>query len=276
MRELSDQQPSTLTNYSWLEAHHLIKTHQRFSLLHQLDFDPNAKILDAACGPGFWTEMMASAVGEHGRVIGIDSDAELINEAIARKNAGLLRDRIEFLEVDLQRYEASRQFTDVVCFNCLPYFEQPKLVLEHLRRFVGPGGRIHLKETDMSWSYFSGIDSELYQRVVTAAKKSSKPVDPELQYDGFFGAKLHSLMARLEPEKIDVSVSNVRFSAPYSAKQIDYIQLSLDSLRSYAEPFLESADLQKWRDLSDISRLSSLEVDEVFGMSEIICTGTLR
>ena len=68
-RKLHDQyfKKAKAEGYLARSAYKLIELNQRFKLLR-----PGMRVLDLGCAPGSWLQVAAEAVGEKGRVVGID------------------------------------------------------------------------------------------------------------------------------------------------------------------------------------------------------------
>src|SRR5215207_6522635 len=57
---------------------------QRRATLDRLALAPGESVVDIGCGPGFLCEQMADAVGERGRVLGVDVSDDLLTIARGR------------------------------------------------------------------------------------------------------------------------------------------------------------------------------------------------
>ena len=99
------------------------------------------RVLDVACGTGWATLDAALAVGQTGRVVGIDIADKALE--IARSKAdqeGL--DNIRFEQQDGHRLKFEDcAFDVVICASALFYFDDIPSVLREWRRVLRPGGR---------------------------------------------------------------------------------------------------------------------------------------
>src|SRR5919109_2012590 len=92
------------------------------------------EVLDAGCGVGYGTEMIAGAGAS--RVVGVDLSAEAI--ATASERAGELAD-FQVADVrDLPFNEGA--FDLVVCFEVLEHLEDPEPVITGLKGVLREGG----------------------------------------------------------------------------------------------------------------------------------------
>ncbi|MCX4750758.1 methyltransferase domain-containing protein [Kitasatospora sp. NBC_01287] len=115
-------------------------------LLQLLDPGPGQAVLDLGCGPGTDLGALAGAVGERGRVIGVDQDPVMLAEA-ARRTAD--RPWVELLEGDAHALPLAAASVDRARVDrVLMHVADPAQVLAELRRVVRPGGLIALAEPD--------------------------------------------------------------------------------------------------------------------------------
>jgi SAM-dependent methyltransferase len=92
------------------------------------------EVLDAGCGVGYGTELLA---GSARRVVGVDRDAEAI--AYARRRYGA--PNIEFLEADVLELGFPDASFDVVCsFETIEHLRDHERYLREMRRVLRPGG----------------------------------------------------------------------------------------------------------------------------------------
>jgi SAM-dependent methyltransferase len=91
------------------------------------------RVLDAGCGSGWGTALLARAAGE---AVGVDLSPAAVAEA-RREHGELAR----FEEGDLRALPCGDgEFDQVVCFEALTQTAEPEPVLEELSRVLRPGG----------------------------------------------------------------------------------------------------------------------------------------
>lgn len=105
-----------------------------------------SKGLDAGCGIGLITLMLADAVGENGFVTGIDNVPEFIQYGVREAAKAGLSHRVTFHEGEIL---AKLPFGDntldwVWSMDCLGFLGETASVLEELKRVVKPGGRLFI------------------------------------------------------------------------------------------------------------------------------------
>lgn len=107
---------------------------------------PGMKALDAGCGPGVITAVMAEVVGPQGSVLGVELHPQRLEEA--RAHCAPLP-QCSFLQADIRRTGlASDTFDYVWCQFVLEYLRDPQVALAELIRVTRPGGRVVISEVD--------------------------------------------------------------------------------------------------------------------------------
>lgn len=110
------------------------------------------RILDAGCGPGFFSILLAKA--GH-RVTGVDGSAGML--AHARKNAEAQGVSPEFLEMDCQRLSfADNTFDLVLSRNVTHIFSDHRQVYAEWQRVLKPGGVLLIFDANWHLPYVEG------------------------------------------------------------------------------------------------------------------------
>lgn len=138
------------------------------AMLDALDARPGETVLDLGCGPGTDLSALARTVGPSGRVIGIDCNREMVEQAGRRVS--------ELPMVDVQPGDlhtlpfadgsVDRARTDRV----LQHVAYPTQALAEARRVLRPGGRLVMGEPDWDALAIDYPDTEVsraYTRHVT-------------------------------------------------------------------------------------------------------------
>jgi ubiquinone/menaquinone biosynthesis C-methylase UbiE len=128
------------------------------------------KCLDVGCGGGHVSLLLASVVGPAGRVVGTDTDKEILE--LARQDAEIANVcNVEFRQVDacLCPHEG---YDFVYARFLLSHLSQPETCLEAMVRACRPGGTIAVEDVDFTGSFCYPICPayerylELYQKIV--------------------------------------------------------------------------------------------------------------
>jgi predicted O-methyltransferase YrrM len=140
-------------------------------LLDRVALSRGMKCLDAGCGGGHVALLMAGIVGPEGRVIGTDTDGEIL--ALARKDAEVANvDNVEFQHVDAGACLWQEEFDLVYARFLLSHVSKPEDCLAAMVEACRPGGTIVIEDTDFSGSFCYPTCAayerykQLYQRVV--------------------------------------------------------------------------------------------------------------
>lgn len=136
-------------------------------LLDEAGIGSGLRVIDAGCGVGDVTLLVASLVGPEGCVVGVDSDAEALAVARLRAaRAGL--DHVQFVQGDLREVSFDRPFDAVVGRFVLMYLADPCDAIRRLSGHVRPGGVMAFQEFQFEGLMRSYPDmaGSLYERAV--------------------------------------------------------------------------------------------------------------
>ena len=120
--------------------------------LAELALAGGERILDLGCGLGQFTRAMARAVGQEGRVLGVERSGEQLAEARVQARRAGEQGLVEFREGDaftLPLRETEWDSFDVAHARfLLEHVRDPAAVVRTMLRAVRPGGRIVLADDD--------------------------------------------------------------------------------------------------------------------------------
>jgi SAM-dependent methyltransferase len=135
----------------------LTQTRYRMGLVDGWGIGPGAAVLEIGCGQGDLTAVLADAVGEHGRVVGVDSAEPsygapvTIGESAQVLLDSPLGDRVEIrLGTDVldERFDA-HEFDHVVLSHCAWYFDSIAWLRDTLRAARPWAPRLCFAEWDL-------------------------------------------------------------------------------------------------------------------------------
>ena len=116
------------------------------TLLAALKIKPGDTVCDLGCGNGFYSLKLAKLVGEHGRVIGVDIQREMLELLKARAAAEKITNIEPVLgtTVDPKLPEAAVDL--VLLVDVYHEFDHPEQMLTAIRKSLKPTGRVALAE----------------------------------------------------------------------------------------------------------------------------------
>ena len=106
---------------------------------------PGMKVLDVGCGAGDVSLLAASIVGETGRVIGVDQNADALALANDRRQAANVSN-VSFEQGDITRLTHEGAFDAVIGRLVILYLGDPAAGVRAFARYLVPGGLIYFQE----------------------------------------------------------------------------------------------------------------------------------
>jgi len=105
------------------------------------------RILDAGCGSGGMTRLLAQAVGPDGEVVGLDANPQLIEFNQSQRKDPEVAGQIQFQEGDVSHLPFEDDMFDLVwCSRVIHGLRDQAAGVRQLTRVVRPGGRVVLRE----------------------------------------------------------------------------------------------------------------------------------
>lgn len=139
---------------------------RRLAVLDALALRPGEKVLEVGCGGGHLLPMLASSVGERGRVLGIDISPDQI--AAARERCSGTR-CVEVAVRDVNDLPYEDASIDVIAaIQVIEYLNEPGKALSELRRVSKPGGRLVVLATIWDTMFWNSDAPDLTARIQAA------------------------------------------------------------------------------------------------------------
>lgn len=184
--------------------------------------EPFGSILDAGCGDGQYSRLLADTC--QGHVLGIDSSEEMIRHAREHWACNNLDFEVQRLE-DFHRPDA---FDFILSFWCL-HWTNIDWSLPNLYHALKPGGRLYAVLSSFSMNSISRTWQELasQERYITLAKK----IPPSTSQHSPYFLRVFNVLNKLAFRDIKLDIKNTRVFLP----DMDYFRHLLSSM-----PFMKS------------------------------------
>lgn len=139
---------------------------QRFETLKALELRQDERVIDIGAGPGLLAHDMAEAVGQNGRVCGIDISEDML--AIASTRCAY-QDWTEFRKADAAALPyPDDTFDAAVSTQVYEYVADIPAALKELWRVMRPGGRAAIIDTDYDSLVIHTEDPRRMERMLRA------------------------------------------------------------------------------------------------------------
>ncbi len=237
-------------------AEQLSEFHRAFELelldlLGSLPLTPKMKVLDLACGDGFYTRRLAARLGVGGSVTGVDLDPGYLFAATREAARHTGRATIDFVAASFDRLPfADGTFDFVWCAQSLYSLPEPVVVLRHVARVLRPGGVVAVLENDtlhqVSLPWPVGLELPLRAAELRAFTEESR--HPSKFY---VGRRLLAVFAAAGFEPLTMATHAIDRQAPLGEAEQRLLQSYLDGVERRVAPFLHPARLRELRGLSD-------------------------
>ena len=169
-------------------------------LLNRVDLVRGMKCLDVGCGGGHVAMLIAGIVGPEGRVVGTDTDAEIL--ALAKEDAEAAKvTNVTFQHLDACACVGREGFDLAYARFLLSHLSEPEKCLAAMVEACVPGGTIVVEDTDFAGSFCYPISAayerykELYQELLQRRGGDSN-----------IGPKLPAMLRRAGIKGIELNV----------------------------------------------------------------------
>ncbi len=238
-----------LNAIEWLETHHRSKSPEREQMIRDIYFKPGSYIVDAGCGPGLWTPLLARAIGYKGRILGVDVSPEALVTAYKRMHGKWFERMVNYKRGLMEQLPVPYGSVDLIfSANVSQYLPEPVSTFSAMGRYLGPGGRLVIKDIDFGTMRFHSIDPGLQARVFQAREHWEQlRVDAGYAFeDSWVGSKLASYMRAAG--FVDVQEKSYRIVRQFSLTQDFrcYLQGIAEWFVSEGAPLLDTEDRERW------------------------------
>ena len=125
--------------------------------------------LDIGCGPGLLACELARDVGPTGRVIGIDSNPDMVTMSGERARRSALAGRTEFTVGDaVELHFSAQSFDFLTAIQIYEYVADLPRALNDAYRVLRPGGRLIVMDSDWDSCVWQADDADRHARILRA------------------------------------------------------------------------------------------------------------
>ncbi|MEM7482346.1 MAG: methyltransferase domain-containing protein [Acidobacteriota bacterium] len=238
--------PLELASLEWLLAHHGAKELDRIGVVNDLGIAPDSDVLDVACGPCLWTNLLADKIGPSGRLYSLDLSMELLAYGKGRLRERPPRAPTTVVRANFQELPFPSASFDCIFFsNGLAYAANPLKALYEQKRVARPGGRVVARHWNNSVTIFHPVPVDLLFEVqLGVARSLESQVGTPLR--NFFGQRLHGLFLAADFQRISTKTSAVQFLAPLSSDARNYLTEKAEWMGRRARPLMSSGNHSRW------------------------------
>lgn len=212
------------------------------AIVSELPLRPQMRVLDLACGDGFYTRRIARRLGPGGFITGADINLVYLSEAT---DAGVnivaaSYDRLPF---------ADATFDLVWCAQSLYTLPDPILAIGHMARALRPGGVLAVLENDTLHQVFLPWPVRLELPLRAAELRFLEMGESSSKY--YVGRRLPDLLASAGLEPVRMTTHAFDRQAPLGEAEHELLQGYLEHVMKRVTPHLDAALLEELRQLVD-------------------------
>lgn len=238
-----------LNAVDWLETHHNSKAKERRQMIRDLQLERGSFIVDAGCGPGLWTPLLAEAVGPAGRILGVDISAEALITAQQRSHKAWYHSQVQYKRADLEQLPIARASADVIfSANVSQYLPNPVATFAAMGHYLADNGRLIVKDIDFGTMRFHNIDAGLQARVLDARERwEQMRTDDGFPFeDSWVGSKLAGYLRSAGYQDVQERHDRIVRHYPLSAEFRRYLVGIAEWFVCEGAPLLDGNDIRSW------------------------------
>ncbi len=239
-----------LNAIEWLVTHHRSKLVEREEMIQDLHLKRGSSIVDAGCGPGLWTPLLARAIGPRGHIMGVDLSAEALVTAQQRSQGEWYERQVFYKQGSMEHLPVPNgSLHTIFSANVSQYLPEPVETFAAMGRYLLPGGRLAIKDIDFGTMHFSAVDPALQARVFQARADWEKQRLLEEEYmfeDSWVGSKLAGYLQDAGYRDVQEKRYRVVRHTPLDPDFRAYLQGISDWFVCEGAPFLTPVDRKRW------------------------------
>lgn len=259
-----------LNAVEWLETHHRSKAQERERMIRDLRLQKGSFVVDAGCGPGLWTSLLARAIGAKGHILGVDLSPEALITAQSKSAGKWYRRQIQYKQAELEHLPIEYgQADSIFSANVSQYLPEPVKTFAAMGPYLKQNGRLIIKDIDFGTMRFSPIDANLQASVLQARERwEHERVEEGFTFeDSWVGSKLAGYLQAAGYEDVQERSYKIRRQYPLSQDFRFYLQGIAEWFVSEGVPYLSEADTARWLQCFRDGSANMLD-DETFASEE--------
>ncbi|SRR6266487_2401839 len=266
-----------LNAIEWLEIHHRSKAPERQQMIRDIGFKRGSFVVDAGCGPGLWTPLLARAIGYEGHILGVDISPEALVTAHSRLHGKWYEQMVQYKQSLLEQLPVPFGSVDLIfSANVSQYLPDPVMTFASMGNYIAPGGRLVIKDIDFGTMRFHNIDAGLHARVFQARERwEQQRVDAGYAFeDSWVGSKLASYLRAAGYEEVQEKSYRIVRKFPLSQDFRYYLQGIAEWFVCEGAPLLNQEDLIHWLQCFAGDEQCALDMDSFISEeTEYVVTG---
>jgi ubiquinone/menaquinone biosynthesis C-methylase UbiE len=266
-----------LNAIEWLETHHRSKAPERKQMIKDIRFNHGSLVVDAGCGPGLWTPLLARAIGYEGHILGVDISPEALVTAHRRMHGQWYERMVQYKQSLLEQLPVPFGSVDIIfSANVSQYLPDPVTTFASMGNYIAPGGRLVIKDIDFGTMRFHNIDAGLQARVLQARERwEQQRVDAGYAFeDSWVGSKLASYLRTAGYEEVQEKSYRIVRKFPLSQDFRYYLQGIAEWFVCEGAPLLNQEDLIHWLQCFAGEEQCALDMDSFISEeTEYVVTG---
>lgn len=205
-----------------------------------MDLEAGHRVLDVGCGPGIDTLALAERVGSKGEVVGVDYDAEMIEEARRRAERAGVSAWVRHLHADAAALPLPDESFDACrCERVLQHVADPEAALDEMLRVTRPGGRIVVADPDQGSVSIDTPETDTERRLMRLRAET-------LFRNGYSGRRLYGQLHRRGLQDVSVELFHLRSTDYFMLRQLDvFDRLEHDAV---AQGVITEEECSRWHD----------------------------
>ncbi|HLZ62244.1 MAG TPA: methyltransferase domain-containing protein [Ktedonosporobacter sp.] len=266
-----------LNAIEWLETHHRCKMAERECMIRDLHLEHGDFVVDAGCGPGLWTPLLAQAAGPKGYILGIDISPEALVTAQRRSAGTWYRRQVQYKRAALEQLPIEYGSADAIfSANVSQYLSQPVEMFTAIGRYLAPGGRLAIKDIDFGTMRFHNVDADVQARVFQARELWERErIHHGFSFeDSWVGSKLAGYLRSAGYEDVQEKTYRIVRHYPLCQDFRTYLQGIAEWFVCEGAPFLSSEDVTRWLEcFLDVDRCVLDKTTFIYEETEYMVTG---